>query len=426
MQHVRIAFCIGALLWPAAARADDDYDPNSRAWNGLSRLVALGEERGLAIDAPPELDLGELSPADAVLLVYPRQDLPLASLAAFLRDGGRLALADDYGTGDQLLDVYRIDRRATEGAQAPHLRGNPNLPVARPAARHVLTDGLTAVVSNHPATMFHPDLDPLVAFDGTGRSLVLAGAVGEGRLVAVGDPSMFINNMLEFRDNERLAQNLLAYLGEGGGRIYVVTAETALIGRYGEPGAGRPFHDLRAWLEELATAEAPPVALLLGAVVIAAILLVVAVTSLPRRSPYDGSTMFARPPASGGFVGRVGYFAQKSANLLHPLMVYKFELEGEIVRRMKRPTRTLLRDVLDDLRAHGFDEREVAEARALLLELDELRDRQDRPPAPPKVTEARFRRMVATGQGILQKLDARRPSAPPPPSPAPVREASQR
>ncbi len=410
-----IGLCLAAIAAaePAVARADDDYDPASRSWNGLSRVVALAADEGVVLEAPDRIDLGALSPADGILLVYPDDELPLASLASFMRDGGRLAIADDYGTGDELLDVYRIDRQARAGSETPHLRGNPGLPVARPFGRHTLTDGLGAVVANHPATLYHAALDPLIAFDDAGRGLVLAGAVGEGRLVAIGDPSMLINNMLEFRDNERFARNLVVYLTEGGGRLFVVTRHTTLVGRYGEPGSARPFHDLRSWLEGLAGADAPPLALLLGAVVVASILLVVAVTSLPRRSPYDGSAMFGRPPASGGFVGRVGYFAGRSANLLHPLMVYKFELEGEIVRRMRRKERTLLRDVLEGLRAHGLSDAEVQQARALLLELDELRDRQDRPPGPPKISEARFHRIVATGEAILSKLSAEQPGAPP-------------
>lgn len=411
MSRTRVAALAGAVLAlipVASARADPDYDPGSRAWNGLSSLVALAEDHGVPLEVTGPLDLGSLTPRDAVLLVYPDDDLPVASLAEFMRDGGRLTLADDYGTGDELLEVYRIGRIAADPDDAPRLRGNPNLPVAQPAARHALTYGITAVVTNHATTLYHPQLEPLLAFDGSGRGMVLAGAVGEGRLVAVGDPSVLINNMLEFRDNERFARNLLRYMSERGGTLYLVTPGTAMVGRYGEPGSGRPFHDLRTWLEELAGAEAPPLALLLGAIVVASILLVVAVTSLPRRSPYDGSSMFGPAGAAGGFVGRVGYFRQPSANLLHPLMVYKFELEGEIVRHLGLSGRTLLRDVLAGFRAQGLGDEEIDRARSLLLELDDLRDRQDRPPGPPRVTEARFRAMVAAGERLLGRLDASR------------------
>ena len=407
-----LALAIGVAAG-GVARADDDYDPRSRAWNGLARLVELARAEGADVEAPAELDLGTLSPEDGMLLVYPQDDLPAASLAAFMRDGGRLVLADDFGTGDELLDVYRIHRQAASTGDATHLRGNPNLPVAQPHARHVLTDGLTAIVANHPATLYHAELEPLLAFDSGGRALVLAGAVGEGRLVAVGDPSVLINNMLELRDNQLFAQNLVRYVAERGGRVYVVTGETELVGRYGEPGSARPFHDVRSWLESVAGADAPPLALLLLAIVIASILVVAAVSALPRRSPYDGSSMFGPPPASGGFVGRVGYFGRKSANLLHPLMVYKFELEGEIVRRMRLEGRTLLRDVLDGMRTHGVPERDVLLARALLLELDRLRDRQDRPPGPPKVTPMRFRELVARGERLLSLIAEPRASVPP-------------
>jgi len=355
---------------------------------------------------PDRLELGSLAPTDAVVIVYPQTDLPVGSLAAFMRDGGRVALADDFGTGDELLDVYGIHRSQRGTGRSPHLRGNDNLPVARPAADHALTDGVSALVSNHPTVLRHHELEPLFEFDASGHALVLAGAVGEGRLVAIGDPSMLINNMLQFQDNRRFAENLVRYLGApGAGRVLVASGDTETVGRYGEPGSGRPFHDLSTWLEELAGAPTPPAALLLGAIVVAAILLVVATTSLPRRSPYDGATMFARPPFSGGFVGRVGFFNQRPNDLIHPLMVFKFELEGEIVRRMDLNGRTLLRDVLDGLRRRGLGEAEVAEARSLLLELDELRERQDRPPSPPRVTQARFREMIAAGQRLLRRLE---------------------
>lgn len=415
MSRTRVAAVAGAVLAlipVASARADPDYDPSSSAWNGLSTLVELAEDEGVPLRVPSALDLGGLTPRDAVLVIYPNEELPVGSLAEFMRDGGRVGLADDYGRGDELLEVYRIGRLPADPDEAPQLRGNPNLPVARPMARHTLTYGLTAVVTNHATTLYHAELDPLLAYDDSGRGVVVAGAVGEGRLVAVGDPSALINNMLELRDNERFARNLLRYLSEQGGTLYLAAPGTSMVGRYGEPGSGRAFHDLRSWLEELAGADAPPLALLLGAIVIASIMLVVATTSLPRRSPYDGSSMFGPAPAAGGFVGRVGYFQQPSANLLHPLMVYKFELEGEIVRHLGLSGRTLLKDVLAGLRERGLPEAEVAEARELLLELDELRDRQDRPPGPPRVTAARFRAMVATGERLVERLDASRGARP--------------
>jgi len=403
-----ITFFVTLALLPAVARAGDDYDPASTEWNGLSELVAIGTELEIDFRVTDRLDVGTLGPVDAVIVVYPTEDLPLAGVAAFLRDGGRVALLDDYGRGDALLGVYRIRRTEAHLAQAPHLRENPNLPMARPISRHTLTDGVSALVANHPTTLAHEELDALFAFDDEGHALVLAGAVGDGRLVAVGDPSILINNMLEFRDNHRFAANLLSYLEAGsGGTVHLVAGDAAMVGRYGEPGADRPFHDLSRWLDEISRANAPPLAVLIGAIALSAILLVVAASSLPRRSPYGGSQMFARPPASGGFVGRVGYFSRHRDDLYSPVLVYKFELEGEIVRLLDLRGGTLLRDVVQALEGIGLSPKEIAEARALLVVLDDLRARQDRPQRPPRVAASRFRGIVARGEKLIARLERR-------------------
>jgi hypothetical protein len=394
-----------------SAHADDDYDPASREWNGLASLVEIADRAGVPLEVVDELDIGTLGPNDALLIVYPTRDLPVAGLSELMRAGGRVAIADDFGEGGPLLEVYGIERVAGAPPDAPHLQANEALPVARAVSGHALADGVAALVTNHPATLRHPALEPLFAFDdGSGdeapeRALVLAGAVGEGRLVAISDPSILINNMLELRDNRRFAENLVRYLDAGtGGRVILARGEAELTGVYGEPGAGGPFHALTSWLTRIAHADAPGAAVLVFAIVIAAILIVIAMGALPRRSPYEGSAMFARPPASGGFIGRVGFFRRHPDDLLPPALVYKYELEGELVRLLGLGGRPLLRDVVMALRERGLREADVALARALLVELDDLRRRQDLPPSPPRVAARRFRQMVATGEHLLGRL----------------------
>lgn len=412
MSRVLLAISAALAVWifssAGRARADTDYDPASEAWNGLSQLVQAARDTGVRVDTPDRLDIGTLTPRDALLVVYPTGPLPVEGLSGFLKAGGRVALADDYGTGSSLLAAYQITRRTPDATTSLRLRGNDALLVARPESTHPLTEGVGALVTNHPEQVFHRELDALFAFDHAGSALVLAGAVGQGRLVAIGDPSSLINNMLQFRGNRRFAANLVRYLASGrNGRLVIVTGATPIVGRFGEPGADRPLHDLRSALEKLAHAKLPPAAIQLVAVMVSAILLVVAATALPRRTPYDGRGMFARLPHAGGLVGRIEYFRDGKGDFLHPLMVYKFELEDEIVRRMGLTEQTILRDVMGALRAAGLPEAQVASARGLLLELDDLHRRQDRPPGPPRVTSARFGDMVRRGEALLARLDDR-------------------
>lgn len=400
---------LGALLGlPGGARAQGDYAPDSRAWNGLSELRSLASAAAIEIDSPARLDLSRVSPNDAILLVYPTVDLPTRSLGRFLRAGGRVALADDFGRGTDLLSTFGIRRTRAGGQHALHLRGNPNLPVAEPAAHlhHPLTSGVRALLTNHPATLAHPELQPLIGFP-DGGAVVLVGAVGDGRLVAISDPSVLINNMLGFRGNRAFASNLLRYLEAGrGGRIWLVTGATPIVGRFGRPDA--PLPRVQGWLDDIASADAPPMALTLGALLLVALFVLVATSSLPRRSPYRGSAMLPAPAPSGGFVGRVDFFRRRPAHLLHPLMVYKFELEGELVRRLGLRGRPLLRDVLRALRTRGVPDEEVDAARQLITELDRLREQQDRPGGPPRIRERQLRRMVETGERVLAALGGER------------------
>ena len=393
-----------ALLRPAPAGAQADFATEGDAWNSISSLIQIARERQIPVVIPDRLDIGTLQPSDALLILNPRQELPGAAITAFLRDGGRACLADDFGAGSSLLDLFQISRAEPNAAIAWQLRGNPALLVARPNGNHRLTRQVPALVSNHPAVVHHRELSPVFEVS-PGEAIVLAGAVGNGRLVVLSDPSVLIDNMTRLRANRRFAQNLVEYLDdERGGRLVVVRPEVAVVGRYGEPGADRPLHDLRVSLETLASLDVPPLALRIASLALAAIAVILALGTLPRRSPYRSSRMFARPAAHGGFVGRVGFFARQGANLLQPLMVYKFELEAEILTRLKLGGRSLLKDVLAAMRARGMGEKDLNDMRELLLTLDHLHEAQDRPASPPRVSPRRFRELVATGERLLERL----------------------
>lgn len=405
-----IASSIAALAavvvaWPVSAGAQDDFATEGGAWNSVTALMAIAEDRAAPVTAPDRLDMGTLEASDSLLILSPRTAPPTHEITSFLRAGGRVALADDFGAGDELLSVFQIGRGEPSLDAAMRLRGNPSLLVARPRVNHRLSEGVPALVGNHPATVYHRELSPIFELT-DGEAMVLAGAVGDGRLVILSDPSALIDNMLELRGNRRFAENLLGYLDDGrGGRLFVIGPDARLIGRYGEPGAGRPLHDLRQSLEALASLELPPLALRIASLALAAIAVILALGVLPHRTPYRTERMFARPPAQGGFVGRVGFFGRRKVNLLQPLMVYKFELEAEILTRLSLHGRALLRDVLTAMRERGIGEDDVNAMRALLLELDQLRDRSDRPPGPPRVGPARFQQLVATGERLLSRLE---------------------
>lgn len=314
---------------PAAGR---DYDLGSESWNGLSELGAIARARGFQIEARRELDWSELGPGDTLFVLYPTGrelagpggrtfmvSLDAVQLGSFIRQGGRVLLADDFGRADEALARLGILRRAAIGISPERLEnGNPNLPVARPFdASHPLARGVEELVTNHPAT-FRVSAGPEVVFGfGSGEAVVVAGRMGTGRYVALSDPSVLINGMLAFDSNLRFALNLIDYLGQPGGGDLPATPPPGprqagrivlLVGTFHVSGlppdaidAARSagsvnelLGDFGRWLDELNDYLAPePIMRLVGAA--GALLLLVTVAFLsPFRKQREPDASFAR------------------------------------------------------------------------------------------------------------------------------------
>jgi hypothetical protein len=112
----------------SVGHAQQEYAPDNTEWNGLSELMALAEENHIRIDTPADLDLGALEPTDAIVILFPGTALP-PGLGGFMAEGGRVAIADDFGAAGDFLTSFGIRRQP---ASASGLRGNPNLPIAAP------------------------------------------------------------------------------------------------------------------------------------------------------------------------------------------------------------------------------------------------------------------------------------------------------
>jgi hypothetical protein len=414
-----LALCLAVWALPAQSRAqvsgaEGDFATTSTQWNGLSELIEVAREEDAPLEVLSRIDLGTLTPADGLLVIHPTDELPADDLSDYMRAGGRVAVADDFGTADTLFRVFRIGRGepSPDAPSVLRLRGNRELLVARPLSQHPLTEGVGAIVTNHPRVLFHAELEPILAI-GDRDAVVLAGAVGEGRLVAIGDPSLFINNMLELDGNRRFASNLFLYLrGDAGGRVFLLEPGGELVGRYGEPGADRPLHDLRALIERYAGYELPPLALRILALFLVAITLIIVAGVLPRTSPYRASAMFREEAVAGGLTGRVEWYRARATDLLEPTLVYKLELEAALAAALGlqlqgaasgRPGPLVPQEMLSVMRARGLSAQTIDDARRLLDELAGLASGATNGTAPP-VTEARFRNVVTRGDAVLAAL----------------------
>ena len=406
-QPLAVMLVAGWLLgWSAHPRAavaqSDDYALAGRAWNGLAQLLAAAAETGVEVRSPARLELSALSARDGLLLIYPVAPPPRADLAAFMAEGGRLAIADDFGAGASLLEAFRIERSALpRSLDAPRLRGNRNLLIAAPRVRHPLAQDVLALVTNHPQLLRHDELQAIFGLGEQAGAIVLAGAVGRGRLVAIGDSSMLINNMLEFHGNRAFAKNLVRYLAQDG-RLWIAAPHSELTGRYGGASAGDPLAGLRAGLQRLAQARLPTAAVQASSIVIALLLLLGAATALPRRSSLLRAVSLPAAETIAGFAGRVSFFSAPGRDLHAPLVAYKFELERQLAEVLGLPTPLEPLQVEAALHAAGHAEPLVLATRALLHELA-----AQALPAPPELPRRKFSTLVSAGERILAALQAR-------------------
>ncbi len=401
------AIALSAIA-PAIAVAAPDYGSRNPEWNGLTELHAVARAEGIELVTADGIDVDRLDPRDGLLLVYPRHDLPVASILDRLRAGGRVALADDFGEGRSLLRRFAIERGVVDGAGAPRLRDRDALLVAHPRIAHPLAEGVEAIVTNHPTALRHPELEPVFAFGEGPDALVLSGTVGDGRLVAIADPSVLINQMLAIDGNRRFAAALLRFLvADGSGRVVLVAGDARLAGRDGDDPMATPIERMDEMLRAAAQADVPARALAVAAIVLCGIVAAVASGAVALRGPYGAETMLPPSRSGGGFSGWLRFYLDPararglgaafapSRNLLHPTLMYKTELEATLATTLGLPGDASARRIVDAMPPRARDD-----ARPLLAELEALeRGERDRA-AVPHVGARAFRRIHARGEAL--------------------------
>jgi hypothetical protein len=252
---------LAVLLYAATARAARPFDLGGRDWEGCSELVKLAQdELGPRAVVKLRLDLGELGPQDSLILLHPELSVDDGSLTTFMRAGGRVVLLDDFGTGEGLLARFNLVRIPMPSRPAETLRNNPALAIAEPASEHPIVRDVGRVVLNHATGVSNPNLRPLLrvrAIDEPDVLVAIAGMVGEGRLVVVGDPSIVINSMLRYPGNKAFARNMLRYAADDDapgfakrtGHVFILSGAFETRGTYGEDS-----NALEAWGRAIADA----------------------------------------------------------------------------------------------------------------------------------------------------------------------------
>lgn len=209
-------------------------------WEGVSELRGLAGEAGAEHEVVANTSrYAAADPGTTVAVVISPDraytDREAARVRAFVREGGTLVVAEDFGRdAGPLLDAVGVETRF-DGALLRDERSewrSSAMPVATGVTNRSATpytEGVSALTLNYGTTLEPgPNATVLVRSspfsyldtDGNGsigggeslgaRPVVAVEPVGEGRVVTVSDASLFLNAMLEREGNRRFALNLFA------------------------------------------------------------------------------------------------------------------------------------------------------------------------------------------------------------------------
>jgi len=310
---VAVAVTVGLATMPAHAQAPPaafsaEYDPYSQAWNGMASFVGLAEGMGFLVDVRESLEWDTLEARDILFLVFPLHRVDPAKLAAYVQAGGNVVIADDFGDGKEAMQALGLLRIEVEQARSSRFyEGRMYAPIANARGDHPLAREVGDVVTNHPAVMTRVEgAATIVGLDD--GAIVVAGERGFGKYVAVSDPSIFINRMLQFPGNVQLTSNIFNWLDRGDRRARNIVLLRGEREMFGEPPPyiddakadelGRSISAFNDWLYKAREWLLTPAAMKTLAALLAATLFLLALIALPvRRGPtIDGAWLrFNRP-----------------------------------------------------------------------------------------------------------------------------------
>ncbi len=360
LTAIVVLFCT-----PGPARAAA-FDVSDTSWEGCSELldIARAELGNVRVVPLAVIDWDQVKPEDGVLALHPMQGMDADETAAFMKAGGRLAIIDDYGRGDDTLRRFHIERTSPPSRPAQALRNRPALAIAEPvidvvAGRstgpHPVVANVQKLVTNHATGLLHPNLSPVLQIRAIGEPdviIAVAGQVGKGRLFAMGDPSAMMNQMLRYPGNRAFAAGLVRYLVDDDGamlrkgRLFIVANRFDEHGAFGGQTTMRKELDSAAASLSEALADArtngfPPWMHVTLAVIILAIAALWATRAAARtyKSPLPRYARRIPLIAQGGAAGRFAMLAAPSSarglvllelkSALFETVTHRFGLDAE-------------------------------------------------------------------------------------------------
>ncbi|MFC1999050.1 DUF4350 domain-containing protein, partial [Chloroflexota bacterium] len=214
-----------AVIWFLPPSAD--FFVSNTGWNGISEFA--NRMKATVVDTLEEIPG---SPDNTALVLIPYTEFMPAELdkiSSYVSGGGTLILMDDYGHGDEVLEALGVGYSFNNSALLDPLNndGNDKFPKIVNMNDSSLTFNVATLVFNHAVGLVNvPDTEVVarssvfsfVDIDGDmlydddleaqdSSAVVANSPVGEGRVIAISDPSIIINSMIDMEDNYKIMVN---------------------------------------------------------------------------------------------------------------------------------------------------------------------------------------------------------------------------
>ena len=235
-----------------------DFSIYNTGWNGTSKLAILTYQVGKFVPtfristngadvtiANTGLEQLTLDPASSSLIIIgPTKAFSQtdgAVVGNFVRAGGVLFLADDFGKGNSLLERMGATSRFS-GSLVIDLayEKRPEFSVCFDIRPSALTNNVSTMLLNYPSSLeINATTTQAFAYTSVASWLDTNGdlyqelgepkgpfpilaieSLGSGRVVLLSDPSVLINGMNKYMNNSILARNLIDFVSAGRSQVF--------------------------------------------------------------------------------------------------------------------------------------------------------------------------------------------------------------
>lgn len=247
---VAVLVLILSLATPVVL-SSSDFSVFNPGWNGCSAIGVQAYKSGkmqptffidqneLTVNQQSFVEYSLDAESSVIVLIGPQEpcsDEELVYLTRFLADGGRVFLADDFGTGNQILEGVNASSRFSNRLLLD-LSFEKNASFVQifdfPESNNNIINNVSSVLLNYPSSIqpagevsILARSSPLSWLDGIENGvydvseaqgpfpILVIEQIGLGEVVICSTPSVFINSMNGFADNKVFRENLFSYLFE--------------------------------------------------------------------------------------------------------------------------------------------------------------------------------------------------------------------